>query len=246
MAQINLRAAARQHRGLIRTLGEHLRQLREDTGLSQTSIARAAGIAQAHLSAIEAGETEPSLEVLGRLGAALGADLSLKYFANTGPRVRDRHQLVMEQAALAVAHPRWRPDLEVPVYRPVRGVIDLVFHDQAGSDSVATEAHSLIRRVEQQIRWANEKADALGGLPEFEDRRTCRLLLLRNSTANRELVRVAPDVFAAAYPGRAADAFAALTGPARAFPQAALLWVDIERGRARLLAGPPRGIKVGR
>ena len=246
MASINLRETAQRHRKLIRALGADLQQMREDAGRSQRSVARAAGVTQAHLSAIEAGEAEPSLEVLGRLGSALGADLSVKYFANTGPPIRDRHQLAMEQAVLTVAHQRWRPDLEVRVYRPVRGVIDLVLHDQTGPDSVAAEAHSLIRRVEQQVRWANEKADALAALPGFQGRRICRLLLLRNTAANRAVVRAAPAVFAAAYPARALDAFRALTGPPSGFPVAAILWVDVRGEATRLLEGPPRGISVGR
>jgi transcriptional regulator with XRE-family HTH domain len=246
MDPINQRETAARHRRVIRELGDEIRKLREDAGLSQRAVASAAKMAQAHLSAIEAGTAEPSLRVLQRLGAALGSDLSVRYFVNTGPRVRDRLQLLMEQAALELAHGRWRADLEVPVHRPVRGVIDLVLHDQSGADTVASEAHSRLLRVEQQIRWANEKADALAGLPSLEGRRVCRLLLLRNTAANRDLVRAAEAVFVAAYPGRAAEAFAALTGPTTAFPMAALLWVDVKRGRARLLAAPPRGVSVGR
>jgi len=34
--------------------------------------------------------------------------------------------------------------------------------------------------------------------------------------------------------------------PGGRFPEAAILWVDVDGGRTRLLAGPPRGIDVGR
>jgi transcriptional regulator with XRE-family HTH domain len=164
---LHQRNAALRHRRLLRAVGEECRRLREDAGRSQSAVARAAHVAQAHLSAIEAGEAEPSLEVLGRVGAALGTDLSVRFFQNTGPRLRDRVQCLMEQAVLEHASARWRPDLEVPVYRPVRGVIDVLLHDRTGPDTVATEAHSLLRRVEQQVRWANQKADALAALPRF-------------------------------------------------------------------------------
>jgi len=69
---------------------------------------------------------------------------------------------------------------------------------------------------------------------------------LRNTSANRALVRSAPAVFAAAYPAPAPDAYRSLTQSAGAFPGAALLWMDLEGGRARLLAAPPSGISVGR
>lgn len=227
MTTIHLRDTAARHTRLLRTLGEGIRRHREDAGLSQSEVAKAAGIAQGHLSDIEAGEAEPSLKVLGRLGAALGLDLSVRYFANTGPRVRDRLQLPMEQAILEAAHPRYRPDLEVRVWRPVRGVIDLVLHDRTAPLSVATEVHSQIRRAEQQIRWANEKADALAALPDMQGRRICRLLVLRNTASNRELVKAAPAVFTAAYPGAAADAYAALTGEVARLSAASILWVEL-------------------
>ncbi|MFN8630463.1 MAG: helix-turn-helix transcriptional regulator [Chloroflexota bacterium] len=105
MTSLHRREAMAHHRRLLRALGEEIRRLREDAGLSQNAVAKAAGIAQAHLSAIEAGTAEPSLLILERIGAALGADLSVRYFANTGPRVRDRLQLPMEEALLEVAAP---------------------------------------------------------------------------------------------------------------------------------------------
>ncbi len=246
MATIHIREARARNRLELRRLGAELREMREDAGRSQRAVADAAGLSQGYLSKIEAGIAQPSLEVLRFLSAALGADLSVKSYPNTGPRIRDRLQLRMEQAALEIAHPRWRSELEVPVYRPVRGIIDLVLHDRAGPDTVASEAHSGLRRVEQQVRWASQKADALAALPGSANRRVCRLLLLRNTAANRALIRTAPDAFRAAYPGRASDAFDALTGPGAPFPGAALLWVDIEANRARVLPSPPRGVGVGR
>jgi len=51
---------------------------------------------------------------------------------------------------------------------------------------------------------------------------------LRNTSANRALVRSAPAVFAAAYPAPAPDAYRSLTQSAGAFPGAALLSMDLE------------------
>ena len=53
--------------------------------------------------------------------------------------------------------------MEVPVQRPVRGVMDLVLHDRDHGEAVAAEAQSAIHRVEQQLRWHNLKADGLRG-----------------------------------------------------------------------------------
>ena len=107
-------------------------------------------------------------------------------FPSSGPRVRDRHQVRMIEALLRDAHARWEPRLEVPVYHPVRGVIDLVLHDRETDDLVAGEGHSELSAVDAQIRWARQKADALpsaNGWPWSDARRpkVMRLLLLRDT-----------------------------------------------------------------
>ena len=185
--------------------------MREDAGRSQAAIARAAAINQAYLSRIEAGNAAPSVEVLMAIAAALGCDLSVRMFPGTGPRIRDRIQVAMSEALLASLHPRWRAQPEVPVYRPVRGVIDLVLTDATAHVVVPTELQSELRRVEQQIRWSVQKADALASMPELAGDRVSRLLVVRNTAAMRETVRAAARTLAAAYPARAADAIAALT-----------------------------------
>ena len=242
---ISQRELIRARRELFRSLGREIRRIREDAGRSQAAIAGAGSINQAYLSRIEGGTAEPSVEVLMAISAALGCDLSLRLFPNTGPRIRDRLQVAMSEALLQITHPRWKPRPEVPVYRPVRGVIDLVLADPVAHVAVATELQSQLRRVEQQIRWSAQKADALARLPEFEGERIGRLLVVRNTAAMREVVRAAAQTLAAAYPGRAADAVASLTGTAP-WPGAAVVWANVEGGRATILDGPPRGIAVGR
>ena len=74
------------------------------------------------------------------IAAALGCDLSVRMFPGTGPRIRDRIQVAMSEALLASLHPRWRAQPEVPVYRPVRGVIDLVLTDATAPSRRADRA----------------------------------------------------------------------------------------------------------
>ena len=59
---------------------------------------------------------------------------------------------------------------------------------------------------------------------------------MRNTAAMRETVRAAARTLAAAYPARAADAIASLTGGAP-WPGAAMVWANVERGRATILDG---------
>lgn len=239
------RELSRVRREQFRSLGRDIRRMREDAGRSQAAIARAASINQAYLSRIEAGTAEPSVEVLIAVATALGCDLSVRMFPNSGPRVRDRLQLAMTEALIDLRHARWRPRPEVPVYRPIRGVIDLVLADPVARDAIATELQSQLRRVEQQIRWSVQKADALAALTEFAGERVGRLLVLRNTAAMRDTVRAASRTLSAAYPALAVDTLSSLTGTAP-WPGAAIIWANVEGGRAQILDRPPRGIAVGR
>ena len=229
----------------MRRIGGDLRQMREDAGVSQAAVARAAGVNQAYVSRIEAGDAEPSIEVLLRLGLALATDLGFRFFPNTGPRIRDHLSAAMGTALAEALHPRWRMSAEVAVYRPIHGVIDAVLEDRDGATTIETELHSQVHRVEQQVRWQRQKADALGLLPDQEGRIVSRLLVLRNTQANREAVRGAKGILHAAYPARTTDAVTALRGTSE-WQGAAIIWITVEGGRARLLDGPPRGVEVGR
>lgn len=54
-------------------LGIRIRDLREALGLEQQQLARAAGVSKQHMSDIEHGKSQPSLQVTRQLARALGA-----------------------------------------------------------------------------------------------------------------------------------------------------------------------------
>lgn len=258
----------RQARTIRRDVGVEIARLREGAGLSLRRVAEAAGIAPSTLASIEAGSHSPTIEVLARVGATLGGSLAVRFYPGTGPRIRDHLQASMLQALVADLHPRWRRRPEVAVYRPVRGVIDMVLETIGGVDVVSCEAQSQLRRLEQQVRWATMKADALEELmatqirgrharpegqspaspptgPPHSRVSVSRLLLLRSTRANRQVVSEFGDLLATAYPARHEDVIAALTSDAP-WPGHGLVWCSVEGGRAWLHERPPRGIKVGR
>lgn len=70
-----------------RAFGEDVRRQREDAGVSQRGLARAAGISQSHAAAIEAGTVKASLETYGAISAALGGFVSLRLVPGTGPPI---------------------------------------------------------------------------------------------------------------------------------------------------------------
>jgi transcriptional regulator with XRE-family HTH domain len=241
--------AERRTAELRRAIGQDLLASRMDQGISQQRLADAIGLDRGHIARVEAGVAAASLDVLQRIATGLGGDLSLRFFPGTGSALRDRHQAAIVETLVARRAAGWRPALEVAVYRPARGVIDLVLARSDTGTVVAVEVHSQLRRLEQLIRWANLKRDSLpssdwwrisGGTTEA----VSAMLVLRATEANRRIVAEHAATFGAAYPAASADAFDSLTREAP-WPGAALLWAEISRGVVTLREHPPRGVSVG-
>ncbi len=228
-----------------RAVGTEVARQRSDAGISQRRLASAAGINQSLLARIEAGQARPSIATMARLAAALDADVIVRLYPNTGPPIRDRHQARMVEALLRLLHPSWRATLEVPVRNPARGVIDVVLHSAARNVVVAVEVQSELRRVEQQLRWAAEKAESLPSselwrrVTHTEPPTISRLLLLRSTRTTRALVGDLQATFAAAYPADAGATRDALTTEAGPWPGDALLWATVEAGAATVLEPRP-------
>lgn len=228
------RAAAKRHETLA---GDALR-LREDAGVSRAQLSRASGVDLRYLARIEGGNESPSIETYQRLASALGADLHVRLYPNTGPALRDRHQAPMLELLLAPLHPRWARFLEIATRQPGRGWIDLGLHDPAAHVFLATELQSELRRLEELIRWSTEKAASLPsweGWPHLgDDPVISRLLVVRRTRATREVAATFDRQLRVAYPAHPADALAALTGTAP-WPGPALVWAVLDGPRSRLV-----------
>ncbi len=77
---------------LHRSIGTDVLRLRLDAGITRSALARGSGVDAGYLCRIEHGSEHPSVEVYARLAAALGADLAVRLYPNTGPAIRDRPQ----------------------------------------------------------------------------------------------------------------------------------------------------------
>ena len=90
-----------------------------------------------------------------------------------------------------MADPRWRSVPEVVVRRPAHGVIDLVLIDPAEAEIVSAEIHSDLHRVEEHLRRAQAKTDALPSSDVWAivagetEPRVSRLLILRSTSRTR-------------------------------------------------------------
>ena len=243
---------ARDAERVRRSIGQQLLAMRTDAGISQRALARAARLPQSYVSRIERGLADPSTTTLVALCRALGADVSVRLNPGTGPRIRDHVQARIVESLVRASRGSWRVLTEVPVWRPARGVIDVVLV-RPGTTAIACEVHSQVRRLEQILRWSAAKAEALPSSEAWsmiaEGRPTVpisRLLVLRSTRSNRDTARQFEATIAATYPARTGDAFASLVDRLRPWPGAAVIWADVGSSETRLLATPPRGIPLGR
>jgi hypothetical protein len=146
----------------------------------------------------------------------------------------------------------WRAIPEVPVWRPVRGVIDLVLA-RPGEIVVACEVHTEIHRLEHVLRWSAQKAEALPSSESWSmlaggdaAARISRLLVLRSTRRHHGLVREFEGTLRAAYPASTSDAVKALITPGVPWPGPAVIWVAVGPDGTRLFPGPPRMVGLGR
>lgn len=187
---------------------------------------------------------QPSLELLVTIGVCLGADLSVRYFAGSGSRLKDRFQAPIIEALIRILHARWSryPELAVP---KARGFVDLALGLRSEDLGIECEAHSEIRVLDELLRRQREKALAVADLG-LVGTNVSTLLLLRSTKQNRDTVKLYESTLMAAYPGRVKAALAALRSPDARWPGPTLLWAKLEGGKATILEAPPRGIRVGR
>jgi hypothetical protein len=190
------------------------------------------------------------LAVLTSIADALGGNVSIRLYPGTGPRLRDPIQARITEALLRILDPRWTRLVEVPVHRPARGIIDAVIHDLDAGIVVATEVQSELRRLEQQVRWSNEKADSLRSADFWRfvdgEQRIDRLMVLRSTRTNRQLAERFAETLRVAFPASPDAAYRALTSPDAPWPGSALLWAEVVGDAARILDKGPRRIKTDR
>ena len=210
--------------------------------MSRLELAKAAGIDDSYLKRIEDGVAQPSVETCVRIGLALGADVVHRLYPTTGPTIRDRHQAAIAEALLGVTHSRWQPFAEIAVRRPSRGWIDLGLHAAAEGVFVAIEIQSDLRRLEQLVRWSEAKADSLpswGGFVHLgASTLVSRLLVVRDTRANRAVAAEFRRMLSVAFPANPHDAIDGLMTAAR-WPGASVLWAARDRtggGRYRIVA----------
>jgi transcriptional regulator with XRE-family HTH domain len=188
------RASERSRRALV-DLGREIHNARLAHGLSQASVARSVGIAQSHVSEIERGRhLAVPLGVLGRIGASVGLDISLRAFPGGQP-LRDKAHIELLHRFGRIVGPDWHRSSEAPL--PIPGdhrAWDRLLRGDGVVIGVEGETRPTDMQ-ELQRRLALKKRD--GGVDRV-------ILVMPNSEWCRRLVRLNDLEAAFPIPGRAA------------------------------------------
>jgi transcriptional regulator with XRE-family HTH domain len=212
------RLGANRANRLARDLGEEIRRARIGLAMSQRDLARHAGVATSTIARIEAGDPGIQLDTTVAVGTAAGVDVVLRAYPGPTPKLRDSGQLAVAQQLVAMAHPRLRPQLEVPAGEFGRSA-DLLF---LGTDEIL---HIEIERVavdyQAQYRSAVAKRDHLASIHA----RPVRLILVIEDTPrNRTAVRPHLDVIQRQLPAGSRQILASLRS-GRPLGTDGLLWI---------------------
>ncbi|MGD0122218.1 MAG: helix-turn-helix transcriptional regulator [Candidatus Limnocylindrales bacterium] len=189
-------------RSIVTDLAGELRRAREQHGLSQAVVGRAAGVSASQVSRIERAQSKRlSIHHIARLLAVVGLELSARAYP-AGPPVRDAaHQALRGRLRSRVAPTiAWR--FEVPVERAGdRRAWDAVL--VIGTVRFGVEAETRPRDVQAlQRRVALKRRDA----PDISG----VVLLLANTRYNRQLLREHGDSLRADFPIDGPNLLAAL------------------------------------
>jgi transcriptional regulator with XRE-family HTH domain len=182
-------------------IGEELRRARVQTGLSQSFVAGAAGLARSTIGRIERAELPGvSLDVLCRVGAVLGLNLVLRAYPS-GDAVRDAGHVALLQRLRRRLPPGIAWATEVPL--PLRG--DLRAWDAViGSpgQQVAVEAETRIADLQAVERRVGLKQRD-GVMPRV-------VILVSDTAANRRALAIGRAALRPAYPLDTREVMAAL------------------------------------
>jgi transcriptional regulator with XRE-family HTH domain len=236
-----VRELRRRQRWLRASIGRQLADAREEASLPRVAVAAAAGIDPSHLLRIEAGAAAASLEAIVAVADVLGSDVSVRLFPARPARIVDRLQAPIVEALIRGVGRGWRPEVEVVVLEPVRGVVDIVLAARQGSVAIAVEVHSELRSIERVVRRLAEKAEGVAALGRFGPD-VSRLLVIRSTTETRAIARLYSATLQAAFPAQASDAHRALFGTSDAWPGPAVIWADLTGSNARILDRAPRSV----
>jgi transcriptional regulator with XRE-family HTH domain len=171
--------AARRAITLLRRVGEELRVARQIAGLSSRRVAALSGISHTQVLRIERGVApHVDVDVLARMAASVGHDLSLRIYPSTTP-VRDAaHLALLARFAARIGKlVRWRTEVPIPEAGDPRSADGFV---EGSAFDAIVEAETRLHDVQAVERRLRAKQRDLGA--------TRAILLVADTRHNRKLL----------------------------------------------------------
>jgi transcriptional regulator with XRE-family HTH domain len=219
-----------------RRIGIAMRDSRLAQGRTQSDVAKDAGITQPYYSRVERGhEIGVTLEVLASCAAALDVRLAAFIEALPGSSLpRDIEHLRRQALVVGLAaRGGWaaEPEANLAGDGPRPRSIDVLLTRAARREAAVVEVWDLLTDGGEAIRGLEAKVMAtrkrLG--PGWQ---VAGLLLLRQTSRNRQLIRDLAPLIMARYPASSAGWLASLTNPDKPMPNAGgFAWTSVAGDR---------------
>lgn len=219
-----------------RRVGRALRVIRQAQRLRQSDVAKAAGVSQATVSAIEACQLQPAtVRTLAAVFDAVGADLDIvvRYRGAELDRLLDAgHAAIVTTLAADLRELGWLVDVEVTFNNfGDRGSIDLLAYHPATRTLLVIEVKTEIASAEETLRRLDIKVRVAPrlALERFGEQpvRVVRLLAIGASSANRVRVAKLEPLLSPLFPlrGRVLTSWLRAPGPPPGRAAGGLLFV---------------------
>lgn len=162
--------------------GGEVSNARADRGLTLKQVARVAGVSPDTARRVEGGDPGAELDTLCAVGAAVGLDVVIQAYPANPPSLRDSGQLIVAEYVCSIAHPTWKPELEVPAGQH-REAIDVGLFGPR--EIIDVEIDRLILDWQKQHRRNTLKRDYLAS----RHQRPVRLVMaIEDTVRNRSAV----------------------------------------------------------
>jgi transcriptional regulator with XRE-family HTH domain len=222
-----MRALAHDRRPTLRiTLARLCRETRRALGRSQQHIADEVGVTRAHISGIERGTANPSIDVIERLVRVLGLELEIGGQRPTiigDRRSQDRvHARCSAYVERRLVRMDWQVAREVEVrHSRSHGWIDLLAYDPRSRTLLVIEVKTRlddVGAIERQLGWYTRSAREVAQGLDWTPRRVVPWLLALASDECDLRLRADAELMGRAFPVRAPTMLELAHGPSADWP----------------------------
>jgi transcriptional regulator with XRE-family HTH domain len=235
-SQLAVDADRRNHEQRIRIGGE-IRTMRERRSWTRTDLAQRAGIGRMVESRVERGTTNLDLDVLQRIGTALGRPVVVTFGRDVLETPADAGHLAMQELVLRLGREAgYTGTFELPT-RPAEPwrSIDVGLTDATHTRVVHVECWNTIGDIGAAARSSEPKRadiEAMAAGRWGSDATVAVLWVVRATARNRGLLQRYPELFTARSPASSRRWVDALTAGTQPSSEPGLVWSDV--GATRL------------